>query len=119
MVCRSTAVKHGGGLNNHFAETGADLQHSSSLLTAISGGNSSCITIREPLTADTQRHAPALTRSLSGSIVPRHSRETRLSLDNSGHAAERLHLSCSNGAEVELLKWLLSQREQMLGYPLH
>lgn len=41
VVCRSTPVKRGGGLNNHFGETGADLQHSSSLLTAISGGNSS------------------------------------------------------------------------------
>lgn len=119
VVRRSTAVKHGDGLNNHFGETGADLQHSSSLLTAISGGNSSDITIQEPLTADTQRHAPAQTLSLSGSIVPQHGRDTRLSLDNSRHAAERLQFSRSIGAEVELLKWLLSQREQMLGYPLH
>lgn len=46
-------------------------------------------------------------------------RETRPSLDNSRHAAERLRFSRSIGAGVKLLKWLLSQREQMLGYPLH
>ncbi len=45
--------------------------------------------------------------------------ETHLSLDNSRRTAERLHFSRSISAEVKLLKWLLSLREQMLGYTLH
>lgn len=122
LDCQSTAVKLGGGLNNHLAETRADLKHSSSLLTASSSGNSRHITCQEASAAGTQQHASAQALSLTGEYPPsarQSRRETRSSLDNSRRTAERLHFSRSIGAEVKLLKWLLSQREQMLGYPLH
>lgn len=73
--------------------------------------------------AGTQWHASAQlkTLTLTGEYHPsaqQSLRDTQLSLDNSGRTAERLHFSRSSTAEVKLLKWLLSLREQMLGYPL-
>lgn len=115
-------MKLGGRLDNHLAETRANLKkHSSSLLTASSSGNLRYITCQEALAAGKQWHASAQTLTLVGEYPPsaRQSlRETQLSLDSSRRAAERLHCCRSIGAEVKLLKWLLGLREQMLGYPL-